>query len=217
METGEIHVPLLPIFLKLSGRPCLVVGAGTVAGDKIDSLLHAEAKLTVVAPDAVDKVREQAQGGRLEWRQRPFAPQDLEGIFLVITATSSPEVNRQVYRLASERGVLCNSVDDPPNCDFYFSSIVERGDLQIAISTAGESPALAQRLRREIDTLLAPDLGTWLRNLGELRRDVLQNHPPGELRKMLLHELASRSLCELPDCPSRQLVRVAVDGGDKSQ
>ncbi len=210
-------MPLLPIFLKLAGRRCLVVGAGNVAQEKILSLLQAEADLTVVSPEALQEIRGHAQAGRLRWEQRVFAPEDLNGMFLVITATSSPEVNRQVYLLAAERKILCNSVDDPPNCDFYFPSLVERGDLQIAISTAGESPALAQRLRREIDALLAPDLDAWLGQLGELRRDILQRYVPGDSRKMLLHELASRSLCELPDCPSRQLVRAAaLDRRDES-
>lgn len=205
-------MPLLPIFLKLAGRRCLVVGAGNVAKDKIASLLHAEADLVVVSPEALEDVREQAQAGHLQWEQRVFVPSDLDEIFLVITATSSPDVNRQVYLLATERAILCNSVDDPPNCDFYFSSVVERGDLQVAISTAGESPALAQRLRREIDAQLAPDLGLWLNNLGEIRREILHSQVPGEERKLLLHELASRSLCELPDCPSRQLARDAAQG-----
>ncbi len=89
-------------------------------------------------------------------------------------------------RAASPR----NSVDDIPNCDFFFGSVVSRGDLQIAISTAGESPALAQRLRREIDEQLPQDLGPWLAQLGELRREVLATHPRGEERSLLLHELA---------------------------
>ncbi len=198
-------MPLFPIFLKLAERPCLIVGAGNVAGEKISSLLHAQAKLTVVAPEALPSVAAQAQAGHFPWEQRCFAPSDLDGMFLVVAATSSPEVNHQIFSLASERGILCNSVDDPPNCDFYFPSIVERGDLQIAISTAGESPALAQRLRKEIDAQLAPDLGSWLKQLGELRREVLQHRGAGEERKVLLHQLASLPLCELPACPARQL------------
>jgi siroheme synthase-like protein len=101
--------------------------------------------------------------------------------------------------------VLCNAVDDPPFCDFYFGSVVRRGDLQIAISTAGESPAVAQRLRREIDAQLPEDLGPWLARLGSLRREVLAHYPAGEDRKRLLHTLAQRSLCESPECPTRQL------------
>ena len=196
---------LFPIFLKLTGRHCLVVGAGTVAESKISSLLRAEAKLTVVAPEALPCLAEQAQAGHFQWQQRNFSPSDLDGIFLVVAATSSPEVNRQVFQLATERGILCNAVDDPPNCDFYFPSIVERGALQIAISTAGESPALAQRLRREIDAQLAPEISAWLNELGKLRREVLQQQEPGEERRLLLHELARLPLCTLPTCPARQL------------
>jgi uroporphyrin-III C-methyltransferase len=137
--------------------------------------------------------------------QRSFAPSDLEGNFLVIAATDNPEVNAQVYRGAVERGILANSVDDPPHCDFYFGSVVSRGELQIAISTAGESPAVAQRLRREIDEQLPGDLGPWLANLGQLRREVLSTHPRGETRKLLLHQLAQRQICEAASCPSRRL------------
>lgn len=198
-------MPLFPIFLKLAGRKCLLVGAGNVAAEKITSLLHAQADLTVIAPAALPTIVQQASAGLLEWKKREFHPSDLEGMFLVVAATSSPQVNRQIFELATERRILCNSVDDPPNCDFYFPSIVERGDLQIAISTAGESPALAQRLRKEIDGQLAPDLGAWLGQLGELRREILQRHPSGEERKQLLHQLASLPLCELPSCPARQL------------
>ena len=196
---------LLPIFLKLDGRPGLLVGAGTVALEKIGSLLRTGLRLRVVAPQALPEVRQLAVEGKLEWVQRSFAPSDLEGNFLVIAATDNPEVNAQVYRGAVERGILANSVDDPPHCDFYFGSVVSRGELQIAISTAGESPAVAQRLRREIDEQLPGDLGPWLANLGQLRREVLSTHPRGETRKLLLHQLAQRQICEAASCPSRRL------------
>ena len=146
---------LLPIFLKLDSRPGLLVGAGTVALEKIGSLLKTGVKLRVVAPQARPEVRALAAEGKLEWIQREFQPSDLDGNFIVIAATDVPEVNAAVYREAVARGIACNSVDDIPNCDFFFGSVVSRGDLQIAISTAGESPAVAQRLRREIDEQLA--------------------------------------------------------------
>ncbi|HEV2487531.1 MAG TPA: uroporphyrinogen-III C-methyltransferase, partial [Terracidiphilus sp.] len=130
---------------------------------------------------------------------------DLDGNFLVITATDVPEVNAEVYRGAVERNILCNSVDDIPNCDFFFGSVVNRGDLQIAMSTAGESPAFAQLLRREIDEQLPADLGPWLESLGKLRREVLATHPSGDDRKLLLHQLAQRQICESRSCPSRLL------------
>lgn len=198
---------LFPIFLKLEGRRCLVVGAGEIAEGKIQSLLAADARVTVVAPEAKPELIALAQDGRLEWHQREFVAGDLDGVFLVVAATNVPEVNAAVYREALPRNVICNAVDDPPNCNFYFPSIVKRGELQIAISTAGESPALAQRLRKEIDEQLPHDLGPWLAKLGELRRDVLGSMPANENRKLLLHELAQRAVCELEECPSRHLAR----------
>jgi uroporphyrin-III C-methyltransferase/precorrin-2 dehydrogenase/sirohydrochlorin ferrochelatase len=198
---------LLPIFLKLDGRPGLLVGAGTVALEKIGSLLKTGIRLRVVAPHAHAEIQNLAAQGELEWIPRSFEPSDLDGNFIVIAATDVPAVNAAVYRGAVERNISCNSVDDIPNCDFFFGSVVNRGDLQIAISTAGESPALAQRLRREIDEQLPADLGPWLSNLGELRREVLATHPRSEERKLLLHRLAQRDICDSPTCSTRQLAR----------
>jgi len=196
---------LLPIFLKLDRRRCLLVGAGHVAFDKIGSLLSAGAQLGVVAPHALPEIQQLADEGRLEWIQREFAHADTDGNALVIAATDVPEVNAAVHREASARGIFSNSVDDIPNCDFFFGSVVTRGSLQVAISTGGESPAVAQRLRREIDELLPADLGPWLQNLGQLRRQVLALHPPGDARKALLHQLAQLPLCDSASCPSRQM------------
>jgi uroporphyrin-III C-methyltransferase/precorrin-2 dehydrogenase/sirohydrochlorin ferrochelatase len=198
---------LLPIFLKLEGRRCLLVGAGTVALEKIGSLLKTGLNLRVVAPQARAEIRALAAEGKLEWIERAFEPADLDGNFLVIAATDVPEVNATVYREAVKRNIPCNSVDDIPNCDFFFGSVVNRGDLQIAISTAGESPALAQRLRKEIDEQLPADLGVWLVKLGELRREVIAKQPRSEERRLLLHELAHREICDSALCSTKQLAR----------
>ncbi len=204
---------LLPLFLKLDSRPGLLVGAGNVALEKVSSLMTTGVRLHVVAPEACAEIRELAAEGTLNWTQRPFEPSDLDGNFVVIAATDNPEVNAEVYHLATERGILVNSVDDPPHCDFYFGSVVRRGELQIAISTAGESPAVAQRLRREIDQQLPQDLGVWLTELGALRREVLATQPSGEARKALLHELAHRQICDSPLCNARQLARTPTESG----
>jgi len=196
---------MLPIFLKLDGRRCLLVGAGTVALEKVSTLLKTGLQIQIIAPEARPEIVELARAGKLEWIQRTFDPSDLEGNTLVIAATNVPQVNAAVYHSAVERGILANSVDDIPNCDFFFGSIVTRGSLQIAISTGGESPAVAQRLRHEIDEQLPEDLGPWLENLGALRREVLATHPCSEGRKFLLHQLAQRQLCDSASCPSRQM------------
>lgn len=195
---------LFPIFLKLEGRPCLVVGAGNVALEKITSLLQAGARIHAVAPRVASAVEQLAGEEKIHLTVREFQETDLDGQTLVVTATDQPQVNRAVFLAAQQRGLLCNSVDDPPNCDFYFASIVQRGDLQIAISTAGESPALAQRLRREIDAQLPPDAGAWLKQIGESRREILATHPAGEERKALLHSLAQSPVCPAKDCPVRE-------------
>lgn len=195
---------LLPIFVKLAGRRCLLVGAGAVALQKIPSLLAAEAHLRVIAPRVRPEITELARSGCIELIQREFAPSDLDQTFLVIAATDDTAINAQIYGAALERNILCNSVDDPPHCDFYFGSVVSRGDLQIVISTAGESPAFAQRLRQEIDEQLPGDLGSWLHSLGKLRRELLAAYPVTEERKLLLHRLAQREVCDSRDCPARK-------------
>ena len=200
---------LFPIFLKLQDRPCLVIGAGEIAESKIHSLLTAGARVTVVSPEAKPDLVALADEGRFTWHRRAYVESDLDGVFLVVAATDEMEVNASVYQDAESRNILCNAVDDPPNCDFYFPSVVRRDKLQIAISTAGESPALAQQLRKEIDEQLPNDLGPWLDDLGELRREVLATLPAGESRKLLLHELAQRQVCGSDHCPSRQHARLA--------
>ncbi len=198
---------LFPIFLKLTGRRAVVVGAGTIAASKIVSLREAGAIVTVIAPEALPEIQELAAAGEIEWLQRPYQENDLDGAFIAVAGTATPEVNRAVFAEAQEKEILCNAVDDPPFCDFYFPSVVKRGDLQIAISTAGESPALAMRLRKEINAALPADGGEWLMELGRLRREVLAAEPQSPERKWLLHQLAERQVCGAEFCPSRKIAR----------
>ena len=207
---------LLPIFLKLEGRNCLLVGAGNVALEKIGSLLSTGLKLCVVAPEARAEVRQLAAEGRLKLMERRFEDADLDGNFLVIAATDAPEVNAAVYAGCVARNIVCNSVDDIPNCDFFFGSVVRRGDLQIAISTAGNSPAVAQRLKREIDAQLPEDFGVWLDDLGQLRREVLAVHPRGEERKALLHQLGQREVCGSASCTTRRMALTPFEAKRRS-
>lgn len=182
---------LFPLFLKLARRRCLVVGAGEVAESKIDSLLRAGARVTVVAPAATDKIRRWARGKRIVWRNRAYRPGDLGGAFLVIAATSSTELHRAIFRQARRAGVLCNVVDDPPNCDFYYPAVVRRGSLQIAISTAGLSPSLAARLRAELAQRFGPEYGAWVKRLGRDRADVLRSALEPAKKRKILHRQAS--------------------------
>ena len=185
---------LFPMFMKLGGRRCLVVGAGTVAEPKISSLLEADAVVKVVAPEATEQVRSLARESRIEWEQREFRESDVENCFLVVSATNSVHVNTAVYREAEARGVLCNAVDDPERCDFFYPAVVRRGPLQIAISTAGYSPALAQRLRRELEEQFGPEYSGWVEQLGRERTRLRSDSAtPAEECRQLLHTQASAS------------------------
>jgi precorrin-2 dehydrogenase / sirohydrochlorin ferrochelatase len=183
---------LFPMFVKLTGKRCLVVGARDMGESKIRSLLDTGAEIHVVALTANPAVQNLARAGRVRLSLRAFATDDLEGVFLVVVATASRELNEFIYRLAKRRGVLCNAVDDPANCDFFYPALVRRGDLQIAISTGGQSPALAQKLRRQLEKQFGPAYARWVEELGETRRLVLASDLPAETKRELLLSLASR-------------------------
>lgn len=189
-------MPLFPAFLKLSGRRCLVIGAGRVAEEKIESLLRADAEIRVVAPAATDRVRAWSSAGKIQWDVRKFRSSDLKDIFLAVAATSSPALHARIFREARRRGVLCNVVDDPAHCDFYYGSVVRRGSLQIAISTGGHSPALAQRLRKQIEREFSNEYERWIEELGAARRKLFKKPISAELRRALLHRLASQDSFE---------------------
>jgi precorrin-2 dehydrogenase / sirohydrochlorin ferrochelatase len=185
---------LFPMFMKLAGRRCLVVGAGTVAEPKISSLLDADAVVKVVAPLATEQVRSLARESRIDWEQREFRDSDVENCFLVVSATNSVQVNTAVHREAEARGILCNAVDDPDRCDFFYPSVVRRGPLQIAISTAGYSPALAQRLRRELEDQFGPEYSGWVEQLGRERTRLRSDRTTSaEECRRTLHSQASAS------------------------
>ena len=180
---------LFPIFVKLEGRPVLLVGAGPVAESKIAGLLSAGAVVTVVAPNATPEIQKLAEDGRIRWHQREFDPRDLDRMTLLVAAVPK-ETARLIYEEAQIRHVLVNSVDDPENCDFYYPAVVNRGDLQIAISTGGHSPALAQRIRIELEQQFGPEYTEWIQQLGDARRDLFATDMDPELRKQKLHEMA---------------------------
>jgi precorrin-2 dehydrogenase / sirohydrochlorin ferrochelatase len=187
----NVAMKLFPLFVKLEGRRCLVVGAGTIAESKISGLVDTGAQVRVVAPKATAKIRSWARARKIEWQRRGFAPADLDSAFLVVAATSSTQVHEQIFVEAQRRGVLCNVVDVPHLCDFYYPAVVRRGALQIAISTTGQSPALAQRLRKELDRQFGPEYEEWLKAIGEARGRMRGKSLNAEKRKRLLHEMAS--------------------------
>jgi len=182
---------LFPIFLKLEGRRCLVVGAGTIGMQKIGGLIDAGAEIVVVDPSPSTQFRE-LYGTRVKLREREYAASDLNDVYLVIAATSDESVNRRIYDESQRRGILVNVVDVPPLCDFYYGAVVRRGALVVAVSSQGESPHLAQRVRDEINALLPDELEEVVKQIGEERRRILREHPPGAQRLQLLRDLVYR-------------------------
>ena len=182
---------LFPISLRLEGRQCLVVGAGRIASAKASGLLSCGAKVVVVGPQAAAWVRDRARAGKLVWRRRTFTAGDLRGAFLVVAATDSLAVNEAVFRACAARGVLCNVVDDPEHCHFFYSALMQRGSLQIAISTGGHSPALASRLRKELEKQFGPEWGLWVDYLGKMRRQILSSEGSVAKKRKLLLQIAS--------------------------
>jgi precorrin-2 dehydrogenase / sirohydrochlorin ferrochelatase len=187
----EPEAELFPMFLKLVGRLCLVVGAGRIAEPKIESLVRCGARVRVIAPSAAAPIQEAALAGKLVWEQRAFRPSDLDGVFLVVAATPFPELHQLIFRQAQDAGILCNAVDEPSRCDFYYPAVVRRGPLQIAISTSGNSPSLAQRLRRELEQYFGPEYGPWVAEIGKARGDLMANGNAPEQRKTTLKEISS--------------------------
>jgi precorrin-2 dehydrogenase len=201
------NTPYFPMLVDLRGRRCLVVGAGNVAAGKIVGLLGLGAQVEVVSPKAVQRIRKRVRTGTLIWRQRGFRAKDVEGAFLVIAATNSTKINEAVFKACKARGILCNAVDDPEHCDFFYPAVVRRGPLQIAISTHGSSPALASRLRRELEKQFGPEWSAWVEHIGKLRREMLSREMRPTTRKRRLEQIASSRAFRV------FLRRQEVDGG----
>ena len=187
---------LFPMFMKLAAKQCLVVGAGKVGEPKIGGLIDTGASVHVVAIAASGQVREWADAGKIELELRAFTASDLDGKFLAVAATASENLNRLIYREAQRRGVLCNVVDVPEYCDFFYPAVVRRGDLQIAISTAGQSPSLAQKIRQQLERQFGEGYAAWVEQLGETRRLILASDLEQATKWELLHSLASREAFE---------------------
>jgi siroheme synthase-like protein len=170
---SEPSVPLYyPAFLALEGRPCLVVGGGKVAEGKVRGLLAAGARLTVVSPALKPAVQELANSGVIRHLPRNYEAGDIRGMTLVMVATDDGAVNAQVASDCRKCGIWVNAADDPPNCDFILPSVIRKGRVTIATSTSGASPALARRLREELEVFLTDDLSELADLLAEVRGEL---------------------------------------------
>ncbi len=178
-----------PVYLNLEGRSCVVMGGGSVAERKVMGLLEAKALVTVVSPDLTIQLRALAESGRLTWIARGYQSGDLEAATLVISATGDSVVNDLARKEASTRGMPINVVDDHRDHDFITPSIVRRGDLTVAISTGGKSPALAARLREQLEREIGNEYGEFVDLAGELRSSMRAQHPDAKRRKELWYQM----------------------------
>ena len=207
---------MFPIFLDLKDRPCLVVGGGSVALRKIRSLLREGARVTVVSPDVLPEIRELASRGEIQWHQRLFLPDDVEGMALVFCATNHRSVNRSVAVAARQRQVLVNVADDPDNCDFYLGSVARRGRVTLAVSTSGLSPALARHLRRALESAFPPHVDTVAEALGKLRPEVRRRFADPGARaafwRQAVDRLMSQADGDLTLPQAEQILREMLNG-----
>lgn len=186
-----------PVNLDVENRSCLVVGGGPVAARKAKTLLECGALVTVVSIAFHPSFGDLAKNSRLTLIQRPYAAADLAGKFLVIGATSNESLNRQINADAEARNMLCNIADVPEICNFILPSIIRRGDLCIAVSTSGKSPAFAKKLRKDLENLFGDEYGVFLRLMGAIRKKLLETAHTPEAHKPLFEALIHQNLLDM--------------------
>jgi precorrin-2 dehydrogenase/sirohydrochlorin ferrochelatase len=188
---GMLDTPFYIACLRLAGRRCVVVGGGEVGLEKVDGLLACDARVTLVSTDVVPELAEYAREQSIEWMQREYETSDLEGAFVVIAATDDTQTNIRVFEDAEERAMLVNVVDVPPLCNFILPAIVRSGPLAIAISTAGASPALAKRMKREIAESFGEPYARLAVLLAEARGWAKQTLPTYQDRKVFFESIVN--------------------------
>jgi siroheme synthase-like protein len=186
-----------PVYIQLKDQPCVVIGGGKIAEGKVEGLLAAQAKVTVISPDLTPHLHKLAEEKQITYLARTYQPGDLVGSFLVICATDQPEINHHVWQEATANRQLVNVVDDTPRCNFIAPSILRKGDLTIAISTSGKAPALAVRLKERLQNELGPEYERFLELAGELREPLARHVPDFETRKALWYELVDSEILDV--------------------
>lgn len=185
-----------PVFLRVAGRPCLVIGGGSVAEQKADSLLKAGARVTVISPQLTPRLRVLAAANEIAHHKRGYAAGDVAGFFLVHAATDDDTLHAQIAAEADAAGVLLNVVDQPPLCHFIMPAIMQRGELMIATSTGGASPAMARRIRRELEAIFGPEYALALRLLRGVRERLLASACSGTERQRIFNALVDSPLLD---------------------
>ena len=185
-----------PVFLDLDKTRCLVIGGGTIAERKVEALLAAGGEVTLISPELTAALRVLEAAGRLTVQQRPYQRGDLKAVSLVIAATDDPALQRQIAVDAKQANILCNIADQPALCSFIVPAVVQQGDLTIAVSTNGASPALAKKIRQDLAEQFGPEYAVALRLLRRIRERLMHEHRSAEDRQRLLTGLAESSLLD---------------------
>ena len=186
-----------PVNIKLAGRLCIVVGGGNVAARKIDSLLGAEARVRVISPVVCGRIAEYAARAKIEWVRKEYSEGDLTGAFLVFATTDKPLVQKQVASETKKVGALLNSADDPTACDFQVPAKLRRGDLLIAVSTGGASPALSAQIKQGLLNTYGLEYSQLVELLGQVRRAVVADGRESAENRTLFHTVLEQPLAQL--------------------
>jgi len=204
-----------PVFLDLQGRSVLVVGGGVIAGRKVESLVAAGATVILVAPVVTSSLMDIANSKTIQLRLRKFMESDLDNMVLVVSATDDPTAQEQIAAAARSRNVPVNTVDQPKLCDFIVPAIVRKGDIVVAISTSGRSPALAAALRARIETVITDDAARAARVLGEIRNEVHSRFPDPDRRKRVFEAIVASGILdwikECDDAAALERVRGIIE------
>lgn len=185
-----------PVFLDLDKTRCLVIGGGTIAERKVEALLAAGGEVTLISPELTAALRVLEAAGRLTVQKRPYQRGDIKAVSLVIAATDDPALQRQIAVDAKQANILCNIVDQPALCSFIVPAVVQQGDLTIAVSTNGASPALAKKIRQDLAEQFGPEYAVALRLLRRIRERLMHEQRSAEDRQRLLIGLAESSLLD---------------------
>lgn len=180
---------VFPLFVDLRGKTCIVVGGGEVASRKVEILLRFEANLSIIAPEVSSLIMELGNQGKINILRKEYSEQDIDGAFLVVAATSSPEVNESIFKDAKKRNIPLNIVDDPEKCTFIFPSVIKRGDLTIGISTSGTYPALSKKIRKITEEVFTEEYSEILSLLADFRFRVRKSHLSHCQREKLLKQV----------------------------
>ena len=195
-QTGIYEMSYYPVFLELEGKSALVVGGGAVAQRKVETLLEYGASIRIVSKELTPKLKKLVEIGRVRRMGNEFCNNHLEGASLVFAATDDKQLNHKISESAQKRGLLINAVDQPADCNFIVPAIVRRGDLSIAISTSGNSPALAKNIKRQLNSQFGKEYETFLILLGHLREEILSAGFPQEENSRIFHEVIESGILE---------------------